>query len=127
MIEAELLAAVSDVLGRLRFETFEIRLNHRRALTALLDCAGVPGPLHAEALIALDKLDKVGADGVEIARKRRPAGTRKSVGVFSVILPRTFSDRRDNRAGSSGQRRRATELCGELHTCQRQDVGMRTR
>ena len=64
VVEAELLAAVSDVLGRLRFESFEIRLNHRRALTALLECAGVPEALHAEALIALDKLDKVGADGV---------------------------------------------------------------
>jgi histidyl-tRNA synthetase len=64
VVEAELLAAVSDVLGRLRFESFEIRLNHRRALTALLECAGVPEALHAEALIALDKLDKVGGDGV---------------------------------------------------------------
>src|SRR5947199_1726806 len=41
LVEVELLAAVSEVLGRLRFEDFEIRLNHRRALTALLDCAGV--------------------------------------------------------------------------------------
>src|SRR6478752_3065340 len=64
VVEADLLAAVSEVLGRLRFESFEIRLNHRRALTALLDCAGVPESLHAEALIALDKIDKVGADGV---------------------------------------------------------------
>jgi histidyl-tRNA synthetase len=64
VVEAELLAAVGDVLGRLRFESFEIRLNHRRALGALLECAGVPESLHAEALIALDKLDKVGADGV---------------------------------------------------------------
>src|SRR5262249_25007345 len=65
VVEAELLAAVSDVLGRLRFETFEIRLNHRRALTALLDSAGVPEPLHADALVALDKLDKVGPEGVQ--------------------------------------------------------------
>src|SRR5712671_1702400 len=65
VVEAELLAAVSEVLGRLRFENFEIRLNHRRALTALLDCAGVPPALHGDALIALDKLDKVGADGVQ--------------------------------------------------------------
>src|SRR6185369_11249149 len=64
VVEAELLAAVSEVLGRLRFESFEIRLNHRRALTALLECAGVPEPLHGDALIALDKLDKMGADGV---------------------------------------------------------------
>jgi histidyl-tRNA synthetase len=64
VVEAELLAAVGDVLGRLRFESFDIRLNHRRALTALLDCAGVPEPLHGAALIAVDKLDKIGVDGV---------------------------------------------------------------
>src|SRR5580765_3176057 len=86
VVEAELLAAVSDVLGRLRFETFEIRLNHRRALTALLDCAGVPAPLHAEALIALDKLDKVGADGVEkefLARGVSEAAARACLGFFA--------------------------------------------
>ena len=64
IVEAELLAAVAEVLGRLRFEDFVIRLNHRRALTALLDCAGVPATLHADALVALDKLDKVGVEGV---------------------------------------------------------------
>src|SRR5205085_724318 len=64
-IEAELLGAVSSVLGRLGFEDFVIRLNHRRALSALLECAGVVPALHGEALIALDKLDKIGAEGVE--------------------------------------------------------------
>src|SRR5687767_2120561 len=65
VVEAELLAAVSEVLGRLHFEDFVIRVNHRRALAALLDSAGVRPPLHGEALVALDKLDKVGAEGVE--------------------------------------------------------------
>jgi histidyl-tRNA synthetase len=65
VIEAELLAAVSQVLVRLGFDDFVIRLNHRRALTAMLECAGIPEPLHADALVALDKLDKVGPAGVE--------------------------------------------------------------
>jgi histidyl-tRNA synthetase len=65
VVEAELLAAVSQVLTRLGFEDFVIRVNHRRALTAMLECAGIPAPLHADALVALDKLDKIGADGVQ--------------------------------------------------------------
>ncbi len=65
VVEAEILGAVSEVLARLGFEDFVIRLNDRRALTALLDCAGVPGRLHGDALIALDKLDKIGVDGVQ--------------------------------------------------------------
>ncbi len=64
IVEAELLSAVAEALDRLGFQDFVIRLNHRKALTALLECAGVPAPLHGDALIAIDKLDKVGADGV---------------------------------------------------------------
>jgi histidyl-tRNA synthetase len=63
-IEADLLAAVSDVLASLGFTDFSIRLNHRLVLAGLLNAAGVPAPLHGEALVAIDKLDKIGADGV---------------------------------------------------------------
>jgi histidyl-tRNA synthetase len=65
IVEVELLAAVSEVLTRLGFQDFTIRLNHRRALTAMLECAGVPESLHGDALVALDKMDKIGAAGVE--------------------------------------------------------------
>ena len=64
VVEAEILGAVSEILTRLGFSDFVIRLNHRRVLTALLDAAGVPAPLHGDALVALDKLDKIGVDGV---------------------------------------------------------------
>src|SRR5947207_9473161 len=64
IIEAEILGAVSEILTTLGFEDFVIRLNHRRVLTALLDAAGIGAPQHSDALIALDKLDKIGADGV---------------------------------------------------------------
>src|SRR5687768_197660 len=64
-IEAELCAAVSDALTALGFQDFVIRLNHRQLLTAILDASGVPGELHGEALIAVDKLDKIGRVGVQ--------------------------------------------------------------
>src|SRR4029077_4972956 len=59
VVEADLLGAVSQVLTRLGFDDFVIRLNPRRAVAAILDCAGVPAELQADALIALDKFDKV--------------------------------------------------------------------
>jgi len=65
LVDAELLASVCEVLTRLGFHDFVVRLNHRRALTALLECAGVPVGQHNDALIALDKLDKIGVPGVE--------------------------------------------------------------
>jgi histidyl-tRNA synthetase len=64
VVEADILGAVSEILSALGFADFVIRLNHRRVLTALLEKAGVPDALHADALVALDKLDKIGRDGV---------------------------------------------------------------
>jgi histidyl-tRNA synthetase len=71
VIEAEVCGAVSDVLERLGFTDFVIRLNHRELLRALLDVSGVPANLHDSALIAVDKLDKVDADGVVAELERR--------------------------------------------------------
>jgi histidyl-tRNA synthetase len=65
LVEAEICAAATDVLSSLGFKDFCIRLNHRKALTGILGVAGVPLELHDTALIALDKLDKIGRDGVE--------------------------------------------------------------
>jgi histidyl-tRNA synthetase len=76
VVEVELLAAVSEVMTRLGFDDFVVRLNHRRALTALLECAGVPEPLHGAALVALDKLDKIGPEGV--GRELRERGIAES-------------------------------------------------
>jgi histidyl-tRNA synthetase len=64
VIEAEVCAAFSDALTQLGFADFTIRLNHRQLLTSVLSWCGVPEALHGTALVAVDKLDKVGADGV---------------------------------------------------------------
>jgi histidyl-tRNA synthetase len=64
VVEAEVCAAVSDVLGRLGFTDFVIRLNHRGLLRGMLENFGVPAALQDQALVAVDKLDKVGHDGV---------------------------------------------------------------
>src|SRR5687767_9933926 len=64
VVEAEMLGAVSEVLQSLGFRDFTIQLNHRVLLTALLTGAGIDPALHGTALVAIDKLDKIGADGV---------------------------------------------------------------
>jgi histidyl-tRNA synthetase len=95
-VESELLAAVSDVLGRLGFENFTIRLNDRRVLTALLDSFGIPAAQHADVLIGIDKLDKIGAEGVRqelVVRGVDEAAVSACAAFFS-----TFPLRRDARA-----------------------------
>jgi histidyl-tRNA synthetase len=64
VIEAEVCAALSDALIELGFADFTIRINHRQLLASILNVAGIPEPLHGTALIAVDKLDKIGRDGV---------------------------------------------------------------
>ena len=92
VVEAEILGAVSEILETLGFTDFKIRLNHRRVLTALLESAGIPQSLHGDALVALDKLDKIGADGVfkEFAARGIPedAGV-KALSYFVASAPET--------------------------------------
>lgn len=93
VVEAEILSAVSEILTALGFTDFVIRLNHRRVLTALLDAAGVPGAMHGEALVALDKLDKIGADGVaaEFAARGIPASAGvKALSFFVGVASSTL-------------------------------------
>jgi histidyl-tRNA synthetase len=90
VVEAELCAAVSDVLGELGFNDFVIRVNDRRVLTGVLRAAGVETSLHGAALVALDKLDKVGPGGVarELAdRGIAASGADALLGFFSEVGP----------------------------------------
>src|SRR5262252_6189901 len=64
VVEAEMISAVSEVLQALGFEDFTVQVNHREFLRMLLSDAGIPESRHGDALIAIDKLDKIGADGV---------------------------------------------------------------
>src|SRR5437588_266926 len=58
MVEAELIAAASEVFSTLNFRDVQFRLNDRRLLGALLDIAGIEESRAAEALLVLDKRDK---------------------------------------------------------------------
>jgi histidyl-tRNA synthetase len=81
LVETEMLAAISEVLQALGFQDFTIQLNHRQLLTAMLNRAGIEGPLHTAALVALDKLDKIGRDGVlaEMAARGIPDAAARAV------------------------------------------------
>jgi histidyl-tRNA synthetase len=89
IVEAEILGAVSEILATLGFSDFVLRLNHRRVLTALLDAAGIAAALHGDALVALDKLDKIGADGVaaEFSARGIPADAGGKALSFFVADP----------------------------------------
>ena len=89
VVEAELCAAVAEVLAELGFNDFTIRINHRQLLTALLNGAGVAPERHADALVTIDKLDKVGPERVseELAgRGLASESVQRLVGTFADHL-----------------------------------------
>ncbi|MBA2494363.1 MAG: histidine--tRNA ligase [Acidobacteria bacterium] len=64
LVEAELCAAASEILQKLGFDDFIIRINHREILRGMLNAVGIADEKQADALVAIDKLDKIGKDGV---------------------------------------------------------------
>jgi histidyl-tRNA synthetase len=85
LVEVELLAAVNDVLSRLGFDDFVIRLNHRELLTALLKASGIQPTLQAEALVAIDKLDKIGRDGVQLELVNRGVASSAATACLDLF------------------------------------------
>ena len=85
-VEAELLAAGADVLSRLGFADFTIRLNHRQLLTGVLDTAGVPAAHHGTALVALDKADKIGRDAVVTEMETRGITTDAARALMGLLF-----------------------------------------
>jgi histidyl-tRNA synthetase len=88
VVEAEMLAAAHDVLKRLGFDDFVIRLNHRQVLGGLLEAAGVSADRHDAVLVTLDKLDKIGRDGVTRELADRGVPDRASsllLDLFSAV------------------------------------------
>lgn len=71
IVEAEQITAVSEILTTLGFEDFIIRINHRRFIAAWLSQIPVAGDRFNEVLVTIDKVDKIGKDGVakELAQK----------------------------------------------------------
>jgi histidyl-tRNA synthetase len=85
MVEAELILAVSEILRRLGFLDFKIRINHREVLSDILDTAGVPTEKHSDALVTIDKLDKIGVAGVANELVARGVDARSAeilIGIF---------------------------------------------
>ncbi|MCU0863309.1 MAG: histidine--tRNA ligase [Planctomycetes bacterium] len=76
LADAEVVGAVAGVLRGLGFTEFSIDVNHREMLRAFTAAAGIEPAQESLALIVLDKLDKIGRDGVmqELAQKGMPAG-----------------------------------------------------
>ena len=64
LAEIELILAMTSVLGKLDFHNFTIRINDRRFLKAMAAYSGFEEKDYDSVFITLDKMDKIGLEGV---------------------------------------------------------------
>jgi len=87
LAEVELVSATTEALGALGFSGFRVQLNDRRLLHRLLTVAKFPAESFGDALIILDKIDKIGPSGVADALTKRgfdAAGVTELMGVIEA-------------------------------------------
>jgi histidyl-tRNA synthetase len=130
VVEAEQLAAVSEVLSALGFDDFVIHVNHRKLLAGLLDASGIAESHQMTALVALDKLDKIGPAGVSselVARGIPEACSQRLLATVTVpdraAGPAWLSDL-ESRLGAEGRSgaenlRQVLELAGHTSAATR--------
>ncbi|GAA5197255.1 histidine--tRNA ligase [Microbacterium jejuense] len=88
--EAELAVATLDTLDALGLEGGSIRINDRRVLDWMLDSFGFAADERPGVLITIDKLDKVGPDGI-VAELRERGATAAAVDAFAAFLRRPMT------------------------------------
>ena len=84
LAEVELLTATAATIRSLGIAGFTIRVNDRRLLVAMLEHFGFPAEEHDGVLITVDKLDKIGPDGVveELRERGAAAAAVEALGAF---------------------------------------------
>ena len=85
LAEIELILATTTTLGKLGFKNFEIRINDRRILKAMAQYSGFAEEDYDNIFITLDKMDKIGLEGVEkelIEDEYDASSVEKYLGLF---------------------------------------------
>lgn len=110
-VEAEVAGAAAQCLRRLGFSDFTLRTNHRGLLRAIVEFCGIDMAHEGSAIVAVDKLDKIGADGVakELAARGIPAEASQRL-VELMTQDATLPELRDKLASSE----RAVQAIDEL-------------
>lgn len=109
LAEIELILATTTTLGRIGFKNFQIRINERRILKAMAAYSGFAEDSYDTVFIILDKMDKIGLDGV--AEELAKSGfAEESIGKYLKL----FKDIEGKEEVADGVSYLAKELGGYL-------------
>jgi len=90
LAEIELILATTTTITKLGFKNFQIRINDRRILKAMAAYAGFAESDYDNVFITLDKMDKIGVDGVMAELQEKgygdPAQCEKYLNLFEEIM-----------------------------------------
>lgn len=91
LAEIELILATTTLLGKLDFKNFTIRINDRRILKAMASYSGFAEESYDTVFIILDKMDKIGLDGVaeELEKEGFP---KENIEKYLNLFRETTSD-----------------------------------
>lgn len=90
LAEIELILATSTLVGKLDFENFTIRINDRKILKAMAAYSGFEPESYDTVFIILDKMDKIGLDGVKEELEKEGFendAIEKYLGLFEKVTP----------------------------------------
>lgn len=91
LAEIELILATSTLVGKLDFENFTIRINDRKILKAMAAYSGFPVESYDLVFIILDKMDKIGPEGVA-AELEKEGFTKECVETYLNLFREVTQD-----------------------------------
>lgn len=91
LAEIELILATTTLLGRLDFKNFTIRINDRRILKAMAAYSGFEEESFDTVFIILDKMDKIGMDGVR-QELEKEGFAKESIDKYLDLFEKTTRD-----------------------------------
>ncbi len=91
LAEIELILATTTLLGKLDFQNFTIRINDRRFLKAMAAYSGFDEKDYDSVFITLDKMDKIGLDGVAVELKEN-GYAQESVEKYLALFKEITND-----------------------------------
>ena len=91
LAEIELILATSTLVGKLDFENFTIRINDRKILKAMAAYSGFSKESYDLIFIILDKMDKIGMDGVA-AELEKEGFAKESIDKYLTLFKMVTND-----------------------------------
>ncbi len=90
LAEIELILATTTLLGKIGFKGYTVRINDRNILKGMAAFCGFPEEAYDQVFIILDKMDKIGSEGV--AKELAEAGydeenIKKYLSLFEASTP----------------------------------------